>query len=193
MICKHLLGLNSLLNLRKKIINININFSSQILFLFFFKYCYVFLPMKWLSAKQFLEKLISCLCWISRSLDLLWLKSRARDVKLIETDQFRTSSSPMKLFSKIWYFHLDRPIGQADVCVCLSVCMFACVQVFPHPEEATRYLLNTLDLKVPFENLGPFNGTFLIHWTLGYLKYTLDLEVPYGYLPHLRTSWIPFG
>ena len=37
-----------------------------------------------------------------------------------------------------------------------------------------RYLLDTLDLKVPFGYLGPL-GTFWIPWTFRYILDTLDL------------------
>ena len=82
-----------------------------------------------------------------------------------------------------------RPSHCIDMCVCVCVCLHACLCVCPPKDWTFRYLLDTLDLKVPFGYLRPL-GTFWIPCTFKYLLDTLNLQVPFGYFGPYGTFWI---
>ena len=74
----------------------------------------------------------------------------------------------------------------------VSVCVSVCVSVWPPTEKAWtfRYPLDTLDLYVTFEYIGPL-VTFWIPQTFRYLLDTLDLYDPFGYLGPVGRIKIP--
>ena len=58
----------------------------------------------------------------------------------------------LRNFLSVWL--LARPSHGVDVSVCLFVCLFVCVYPRPPGAWTFRYLLYTLDLKVPLGPLG---------------------------------------